>query len=109
MPEAAAMAGKDEIYAIRGPITVFPVGNVEQHIETGKRITVAGENNSQWSLITEKMLPPDIYQRLENNLNGGNEQEPFTIMNYYMHDSINFICGLCYSYSSRRSWSSNRS
>ena len=82
-----SMAGKDEIYAIRGPITVFPVGNVEQHIETGKRITVAGENNSQWSLITEKMLPPDIYQRLENNLNGGNEQEPFTIMNYYMHDS----------------------
>jgi hypothetical protein len=82
-----SMAGKDEIYSIKGTTTIYPVGSVEQHIEIGEKLSL--ENNGEISIemITQNMLPEHIYERLDRNHNLREQKPPFTVMNYFTDDS----------------------
>ena len=82
-----SIAGKDEMYAIKGRASVFPAGDMEQYIEMGEMITITSEGKTAIREITKNMLPVHIYQRLKNNLNREPEKVPFTIMNYFTDDS----------------------
>jgi len=82
-----SMAGKDEIYSIKGTTTIYPVGSVEQYIERGEKLSLESNGEISIEMINQNMLPEHIYERLDRNYNLREQKPPFTIMNYFTDDS----------------------
>ncbi|MDP7027794.1 MAG: hypothetical protein QF380_05235 [Candidatus Marinimicrobia bacterium] len=78
----------DHVFAILGDAQISNSGtSTELKIEMGNMVISDLEGFGNKMEITEKMLPPEIFNQYNHNLNIKEEDAAFTVMNYFSDDS----------------------
>jgi hypothetical protein len=78
----------DHVFSILGDAQILNSStSTELKIEMGNRVISDLEGFGNKMEITEKMLPPEIFNQYDHNLNIKEEAVAFTVMNYFSDDS----------------------
>ena len=81
-------AHDDHVFSILGDAQILNSStSTELKIEMGNRVISDLEGFGNKMEITEKMLPPEIFNQYNNNLYIKEEAVAFTVMNYFSDDS----------------------
>ena len=83
-----SISGKEEIYSIKGKTKISTSKNLDNFINIGEKLVITVQNQITTENITNKMIPIDIYKRLQNNQLIDNDKKPFSIMNHFTKDTL---------------------